>query len=561
MILSVCRGCVSESRSDLSLSTVSRTTPRPKLGSKIFNQAMPASRPVLDLFENQPSLSVDVDDLGKLTCGRNVHCCCLLVDRVVFLGISVNYNKVQVRLKRPPLFAPLLPNMRPSLVNLLSIVLLVQYTVGDLYFMVENAKVFQCRGVSSVLDIPEKEIRVTDTRGREVHYITAPGEFVIHFGKINVKRNLQHLAGEISINLQVPIGGGGPFGIKWDIPYSAVPQKKLIGGYTCDAQSGYVKDGDRNVCRYCDLCQSTAKVERDLSSGHKFLPELGGSEQMFSTMCAEISPRTYTLTRTVRLPSKEELQEMVNQKFNGMDSGLKSKFKIGKGKFQVYLNLKSSPNPPQDSDSFYSSIKGCQCCARGGGGLFCRGCKEKCKSQYAEQCLAPGTQTVACYTVDYSFRASENYGDVQKFLRDNNFVDNGPSAPMGGGVGGGSGGSQHACINAINSPTYQRYCKTHNCKLSTLFNDRYDSPHNRYPIFSLFYDIVKGTLSDGQSPPAVEKLNDSSPTKVESPPQSVVCTGKSVEQQVEQKTLTTTNSTDVKSQEDSTLMVSFEHPN
>ncbi|OUC42401.1 hypothetical protein D917_02977 [Trichinella nativa] len=508
---------------------------------------MPASRPVLDLFENQPSLSVDVDDLGKLTSGLFEY------------GFMKPGGAI---LKRPPLFAPLLPNMRPSLVNLLSIVLLVQYTVGDLYFMVENAKVFQCRGVSSVLDIPEKEIRVTDTRGREVHYITAPGEFVIHFGKINVKRNLQHLAGEISINLQVPIGGGGPFGIKWDIPYSAVPQKKLIGGYTCDAQSGYVKDGDRNVCRYCDLCQSTAKVERDLSSGHKFLPELGGSEQMFSTMCAEISPRTYTLTRTVRLPSKEELQEMVNQKFNGMDSGLKSKFKIGKGKFQVYLNLKSSPNPPQDSDSFYSSMKGCQCCARGGGGLFCRGCKEKCKSQYAEQCLAPGTQSVACYTVDYSFRASENYGDVQKFLRDNNFVDNGPSASMGGGVGGGSGGSQHACINAINSPTYQRYCKTHNCKLSTYFNGRYDSPHNRCPIFSLFYDIVvKGTLSDGQSPPAVEKLNDSSPTKVEPPPQSVVCTGKSVEQQVEQKTLATTNSTDVKSQEDSTLMVSFGHPN
>ncbi|KRX74020.1 hypothetical protein T06_12439 [Trichinella sp. T6] len=548
---------------------------------------MPASRPVLDLFENQPSLSVDVDDLGKLTCGRNVHCCCLLVDRVVFLGISVNYNKVQVRnacqltavsawqpatvvprklvrvdLKRPPLFAPLLPNMRPSLVNFLSIVLLVQYTVGDLYFMVENAKVFQCRGVSSVLDIPEKEIRVTDTRGREVHYITAPGEFVIHFGKINVKRNLQHLAGEISINLQVPIGGGGPFGIKWDIPYSAVPQKKLIGGYTCDAQSGYVKDGDPAIVIYASRLQKWKEICR---LGTK----LGGSEQMFSTMCAEISPRTYTLTRTVRLPSKEELQEMVNQKFNGMDSGLKSKFKIGKGKFQVYLNLKSSPNPPQDSDSFYSSMKGCQCCARGGGGLFCRGCKEKCKSQYAEQCLAPGTQSVACYTVDYSFRASENYGDVQKFLRDNNFVDNGPSASMGGGVGGGSGGSQHACINAINSPTYQRYCKTHNCKLSTLFNDHYrlaDMIHLIIGVlFFLCFTILlllcanKGTLSDGQSPPAVEKLNDSSPTKVEPPPQSV--TGKSVEQQVEQKTLTTTNSTDVKSQEDSTLMVSFGHPN
>ncbi|KRY01081.1 hypothetical protein T4B_3446, partial [Trichinella pseudospiralis] len=448
------------------------------------------------------------------------------------------------------LFATLLPNMRPLLVNLLSIALLVQYTVGDLYFMVENAKVFQCRGTNSVLDIPEKEIRVTDTRGREVHYITAPGEFVIHFGKINVKRNLQHLAGEISINLQVPIGGGGPFGIKWDIPYSAVPQKKLIGGYTCDAQSGYVKDGDRNVCRYCDLCQSTAKVERDLSSGHKFLPELGGSEQMFSTMCAEISPRTYTLTRTVRLPSKEELQEMVNQKFNGMDSGLKSKFKIGKGKFQVYLNLKSSPNPPQDSDSFYSSIKGCQCCARGGGGLFCRGCKEKCKSQYAEQCLAPGTQTVACYTVDYSFRASENYGDVQKFLRENNFVDNGPSSPMGGGVGGGSGGNQQACINAINSPTYQRYCKTH----------RYDTFDYWHSFFSLLYDfiVVKEAIPESQVPPAVEKLDASSPSKDESSPQSV--TGQTTEQQHEQKP-STTNPTDEKSQEDSTLMVSFDHPN
>ncbi|XP_003374554.1 hypothetical protein Tsp_03750 [Trichinella spiralis] len=524
---------------------------------------MPASRPVLDLFENQPSLSVDVDDLGKLTCGRNVHRRCLLVDRVVFLGISVNYNKVQVRnacqltavsARQPATVVPrklvrveffkTTATVRPTVAQHASVACqpLINCLIGAVYGRRSVLYGRKCE-INSVLDIPEKEIRVTDTRGREVHYITAPGEFVIHFGKINVKRNLQHLAGEISINLQVPIGGGGPFGIKWDIPYSAVPQKKLIGGYTCDAQSGYVKDGDRN---------STAKVERDLSSGHKFLPELGGSEQMFSTMCAEISPRTYTLTRTVRLPSKEELQEMVNQKFNGMDSGLKSKFKIGKGKFQVYLNLKSSPNSPQDSDSFYSSIKGCQCCARGGGGLFCRGCKEKCKSQYAEQCLAPGTQTVACYTVDYSFRASENYGDVQKFLRDNNFVDNGPSAPMGGGVGGGSGGSQHACINAINSPTYQRYCKTHNCKLSTYFNDRYDSPHNRYP---------KGTLSGGQIPPAVEKLNDSSPTKDESPPQSVVCTGKSVEQQVEQKTLTTTNSTDVKSQEDSTLMVSFEHPN
>ncbi|KFD52334.1 hypothetical protein M514_06715 [Trichuris suis] len=341
---------------------------------------------------------------------------------------------------------------------LIALSLLLPLCLADLYFIIENAKVFQCAGGSGGLDIQDKDIRVTDNRGRDLRYISAPGEFVINFGKIQVKKQLQNIAGELGVNLQVPIGSGGPFNIKWDIPYSAVPQKKLIGGLTCDENAGFVKT-DRNVCRYCDLCKSAAKVERELGSGRKILPQLGGSERLFSTMCAEIAPNTYSLTRTVSLPNKDELEQMVNQKYQGMDSGLRSKFKIGSGKFQVYLNLKSSPTAPPDPNSFYSGIKGCQCCVEGGRGLFCRGCKEKCKSQYAEQCLGAGTQTVACYTVEFNFKATENYGDVQKFLRDNNFEESGPPSPGGKG-GSSSGGGQQACINAISSPTYKRYCQT-----------------------------------------------------------------------------------------------------
>ncbi|KAL1234901.1 Sterol 3-beta-glucosyltransferase ATG26 [Trichinella pseudospiralis] len=83
-------------------------------------------------------------------------------------------------------------------------------------------------------------------------------------------------------------------------------------------------------------------------------------------------------------------------------------------------------------------------------------------------------------------------------------------------------------------------------------------------LFFLCFTILlllcanKEAIPESQVPPAVEKLDASSPSKDESSPQSV--TGQTTEQQHEQKP-STTNPTDEKSQEDSTLMVSFDHPN
>ncbi|VDO96634.1 unnamed protein product [Soboliphyme baturini] len=204
---------------------------------------------------------------------------------------------------------------------------LISSCFADLYFMIEKAKVFQCGGTNAI-ELKEKDIRATDSQGREVHYFKAPGEVVVTFRNIRVRQPMKNLAGDLSVNLQVPLGDS-PLGFRWDIPYSAVPQKKLIGGYTCDEQSGYIKEGNRNICRYCNLCMTTATVEQKLSTNQRFLPNLGRNEEKFSRICGNIKPTVYQMTRTIKLPSKEELKRLVEEKSSKIENTLKNKLNIG----------------------------------------------------------------------------------------------------------------------------------------------------------------------------------------------------------------------------------------
>lgn len=84
---------------------------------------------------------------------------------------------------------------------------------------------------------------VRNSQGRQVHYLEAPGTYVLSFRNIRVEQPLPNLSGEISGVLQVPIGVGNV--LNWDFPYNIMPEKQVFGGYHCDKASGAVQDSGK----------------------------------------------------------------------------------------------------------------------------------------------------------------------------------------------------------------------------------------------------------------------------------------------------------------------------
>jgi hypothetical protein len=48
-----------------------------------------------------------------------------------------------------------------------------------------------------------KDVQIVNERGNKVYYIKAPGNYSMHFKRINVLNPLAHLSGEIGVTLQV----------------------------------------------------------------------------------------------------------------------------------------------------------------------------------------------------------------------------------------------------------------------------------------------------------------------------------------------------------------------
>jgi len=299
---------------------------------------------------------------------------------------------------------------------------------NDLYILLDEVSVFSCRGVKNEIKLTEDDVNIVNEKGNRVYFIKAPGNYSLHFKKINVLDDFGYLTGEIGVTLQVPlIEGAG--GLRFDVPYTMVPETGLLN-QQCDEFSGIVERDKRQYCRYCELCGLSEKIEQGLNKGnHQFLPEIAkGQEQAFSSAkCGKIAANTYDFKRTINLPGRKELEDKIKQKINGVDAEIKKRLNKGRGRFQVFLNLISASQPPISQKSWFDGSEQCRCCGRTGDPacrnvlnfLYCN--QEDCKSAWAQQCLHNSAKIVACYTVEFNYRMTVEYDDVIEFLRENNY--------------------------------------------------------------------------------------------------------------------------------------------
>ncbi|VDP08812.1 unnamed protein product [Heligmosomoides polygyrus] len=119
--------------------------------------------------------------------------------------------------------------------------------------------------VKNEIKVKEEDVEIVNERGNKVYYIRAPGNYSLRFKKIKVEKDFGFLAGEIGVTLQVPIIEG-PAGIRFDYPYTMVPETGLLY-QQCDAHSGIIERNGRQFCRYCDLCGVGEHLASELNGG------------------------------------------------------------------------------------------------------------------------------------------------------------------------------------------------------------------------------------------------------------------------------------------------------
>ncbi|VDD87851.1 unnamed protein product [Enterobius vermicularis] len=297
----------------------------------------------------------------------------------------------------------------------------------DLYILLDEINVYSCRGVKNEIKLSEEDVNIVNEKGNKVYFIKAPGNYSLHFKNIKVLNDFGYLSGEIGVTLQVPLLEG-PAGIRFDLPYTMIPETGLLN-QQCDEHSGIVERDGRQYCRYCDICGLSEKIEDGLNSeGHVFLPELAsGHEEKFSPKCNHINADSYEFKRTLNLPGRRKLEEKVREKMQGLDGEIKKRLNKGRGRFQVFLNLISSAQPPIRQKAWFDSSSQCRCCDRNRDAscrnmlsfLYCNA--EDCKSAWAQQCLHNSARIAACYTVEFNYRMTTAYADVVHFLRENNY--------------------------------------------------------------------------------------------------------------------------------------------
>ncbi|VDM96268.1 unnamed protein product [Thelazia callipaeda] len=297
----------------------------------------------------------------------------------------------------------------------------------DLYILIDEISVYTCRGVKNEIKVTEDDINIVNEKGNRVYYVKAPGNYSLHFKNLLVTRDMGYLSGEIGVTLQVPVIEG-PAGIRFDLPYTIVPETGLLD-QRCDEHSGIVQHDGRHYCRYCDVCGLTEELEKDLNNkGHLFLPEVArGNEKKFSPICNRISTNVYEFNRTINLPGRRELESRVAEKLQTLDGESRQRLNKRRGRFQVFLNLISAKQPPIKQHEWFSSSSECQCCWPNSSDschgilnfLYCN--KEDCKSTWAQQCLHNSARIVACYTIEFNYRMTSSYHDVKVFLTENHY--------------------------------------------------------------------------------------------------------------------------------------------
>ncbi|OZC08592.1 hypothetical protein X798_04395 [Onchocerca flexuosa] len=153
----------------------------------------------------------------------------------------------------------------------------------DLYVLIDEITVYTCRGTKNEIKITEDNIDIVNEKGNRVYLIKAPGK------------------------------------IRFDLPYTVKSETGILD-QECDKYSGVIERGNRQYCRYCDICGFTAKLETDVNSqGHLFLPEVArGTKEKFASGCNKIASNIYEFSRTINLPGRHELEARINEKIQGL---------------------------------------------------------------------------------------------------------------------------------------------------------------------------------------------------------------------------------------------------
>uniref|UniRef100_A0A1I7YFN5 Uncharacterized protein n=1 Tax=Steinernema glaseri TaxID=37863 RepID=A0A1I7YFN5_9BILA len=296
----------------------------------------------------------------------------------------------------------------------------------DLYILLEEISLYTCKGVKNQIKMNEDDVNVVNEKGNRVYFIKAPGNYSLHFKRINVLNQFGYLTGEIGVTLRVPILEG-PAGIRFDVPYTMIPETGLLN-QQCDDHSGIVEHDGKQFCRYCELCNLSEKLEQGLNQdGHQYLPELAqGKEDAFAPKCGKIGASTYEFKRTINLPGRRELESKIRDKMQGVDDEIKKRLNKGSGRFQVFLNLISANQPPISQKAWFDGSNQCRCCGpkrdpscSNLSFLYCN--REDCKSAWAQQCLHNSAKIVACYSVEFNYRMTTSYSEVLQFLKENNY--------------------------------------------------------------------------------------------------------------------------------------------
>ncbi|KAF8384876.1 hypothetical protein PRIPAC_74018 [Pristionchus pacificus] len=156
---------------------------------------------------------------------------------------------------------------------------------------------------------------------------------------------------------------------------------------------------------------------------------MGGQEENpLQPACGNIERSSYNFKRTISLPSRSHLEGMIKDKVQGVDGEIKKRLNKGRGRFQVFLNLISAEKPPITQHRWFAQSRECACClnprSRECSSLSFLYCNiEECKSAWAQMCLHNTARIVACYTVEFNYRMTTSYAEVQRFLDEKGISD------------------------------------------------------------------------------------------------------------------------------------------
>ncbi|VDL73017.1 unnamed protein product [Nippostrongylus brasiliensis] len=254
---------------------------------------------------------------------------------------------------------------------------IVTFCFGEyLYILIDDVKLYPCKGdawrspdrllnlrllsVKNEIKVIDEDVSFLNEKGNKVYYIRAPGNYSLHFKKVTVEKDFGFLAGEIGATLQVPLIQG-PAGFHFDYPHTIVPETGLFYQH-CDEHSGIVERNGRQYCRYCDLCGAGEHLESKLNDGgHQFFP-LNPTDASKTPRCGALAANEYEFKKTISLPAKGALQDLFNEKMQGMDAEMRRKFSQGSGRFQVSLNLITTDKPSIPQDRWFERSKETQAC-------------------------------------------------------------------------------------------------------------------------------------------------------------------------------------------------------